>query len=157
MDASTESTKRVAAFLDTIAACEGTASMVDSGYRTLFGGGTFDDYTTHPDKRIPFRQTDGTMNYSTAAGRYQILHRTWAPLSVKLGLSDFTPHTQDLMAIELLAECGALPFIKDGKLADAVEHAGTIWASLPSSHYPQPRRSYAFVEGVYEAAGGTLA
>jgi len=143
------------AFLDMISACEGTAGP--DGYRTLFGGKLFDGYVTHPNIRTPFTQTDGTVNYSTAAGRYQITYPTFLRLSKKLGTVDFTPETQDRMAIELITEDGGLGYVDSGNLQAAIDKCGGTWASLPSSHYPQPKRTYAFASEAYTDAGGSLA
>lgn len=143
------------AFLDAIAACEGTAGP--DGYRTLFGGKLFDGYVTHPNIRAPFKQTDGAMNYSTAAGRYQIIYPTFVSLQAKLGTVDFTPQTQDAMALELIAEAGAMADVKSGNFQAAIDKCSRIWASLPASTYPQPKRSFAFAQNAFVNAGGMLA
>ncbi len=148
------------AFLDCISACEGTNSP--DGYRALFGytpanGKIFDNgYIDHPNIRSPFVQTDGKLNYSTAAGRYQLIYPTWKELKAKLGLVAFTPADQDAAATELIRSCGALPDIEAGDLTAAIEKTGGIWASLPSSRYPQPRRSYMFALAAFTAAGGVV-
>lgn len=152
----TAADKNVDAFLDSLAACEGTSGA--DGYRTLFGGKLFyNDYMTHPNVPVPFTQTDGKKNFSTAAGRYQILHGTFLRLQAKLGTSDFSPATQDLMAKELIAEAGAMGDVKDGNLQAAIDKCSGTWASLPASTYPQPRRSFFYVQNAYLAAGGVQA
>jgi muramidase (phage lysozyme) len=59
----------------------------DSLYGDLLKGRwrTFSDYS-----RFPYRHG------ITASGRYQINAGTYHDMSVKLGLTDFSPHTQDL-------------------------------------------------------------
>jgi muramidase (phage lysozyme) len=149
------------AFLDMIAACEGTAT--DEGYRALFGytpnnHKVFDNgYITHPNVKTPFKQTDGMINFSTAAGRYQIIWATFVRLSNKLGTVDFTPETQDRMAVELISEDGALGDVESGNLQAAIDKCSGTWASLPASHYPQPRRDYVFAENAYVQSGGVVA
>lgn len=143
------------AFLTTIRACEGT--LGPSGYSTLFGGTTFSGFADHPRKMIPFKQTDGTMAYSSAAGAYQFLGRTWDRLQTKLHLSDFSPANQDRAAIELIAEAGALADVKEGRIQSALEKCAPTWASLPASIYPQPKRSIAFACDQYCLAGGLIA
>jgi muramidase (phage lysozyme) len=143
------------AFLGALAACEGTDGP--DGYRMLFGGKLFDGYVTHPNIRVPFVQTDGKANYSTAAGRYQILYATFVRLRDKLGTVDFTPATQDAMALELIAEAGAMPDVKAGNFQAAIDKCASIWASLPASKYPQPRRTIAFAENAFTQAGGVIA
>lgn len=148
------------AFLDMIAKCEGTDGW--DGYRALFGytkanGKVFDGYVDHPNQKYPFTQTDGTVGYSTAAGRYQILYPVWKELKAKLGLVDFTPQSQDACAVELIRERGALGLVEAGDLQGAIDRCSTIWASLPASHYPQPKRTFAFASEAYTDAGGSLA
>lgn len=145
----------LAAFLATIRACEGTDGP--NGYRMLFGGKLFSSYETHPRVRVPFTQTDGKRNYSTAAGAYQILARTWDALQARLDLPDFSPESQDEAAIELINERGAIPAVVDGELRFALDVCAPVWASLPASSYPQPKRTYAFAERAYLNAGGALA
>lgn len=143
------------AFLDMIAAAEGTAGQPDDGYRTLFGYGTFDSYSDHPRVRVPFGST-----YSTAAGRYQILARTWDGLVSKLGrgaLPDFGPDSQDRAALELIRERGALNDVRAGRVREAVFKVAKVWASLPGAGYAgQGMRSDDFIIAAYRNAGGTL-
>lgn len=151
----------LAAFLKMIRACEGTDS--DDGYRALFGyrpgnGRLFDnDFARHPNIKFPFRQTDGQMNESSAAGAYQFIHRTWEELRVKLKLPDFSPSSQDMAAEELIAECGAMGDVKDGKFQSAIDKCASKWASLPASTYKQPKKTTEFALNAYMAAGGMLA
>lgn len=138
------------AFLDMIAFAEGTARLGENGYNVLFGGSTFDSYADHPRVRVPFRST-----YSTAAGRYQILSRTWDGLRSKLGLPDFSPASQDAAAVELIRERGALNDAKAGRVAQAVGKVAKVWASLPGAGYDQPERQLASLLRAYASAGGT--
>lgn len=147
------------AFLDAIAACEGTGDRYDAlfGY-TPRNGRVFDNgYATHPNIKVPFTQTDGATNYSTAAGRYQIIFPTFKRLQLKLGTKDFSPTTQDTMAAELIADAGAMAAVKDGDFQTAVDRCAEVWASLPASTYPQPKRTLEFALNAYREAGGMLA
>lgn len=137
------------AFLKMIRQCEGTAGP--NGYRTLFGGKLFSDFSTHPNVRVPFRNT-----YSTAAGAYQILYGTWRTLAAKTGRWDFSPETQDLMALELIREKGALEDVVAGRVEAAVYKIRKIWASLPGAGYNQPEKTIAQVKSYYTAAGGKI-
>ncbi len=111
----------------------------------------------HPNVRFSFTQTDGTINYTTAAGAFQFIYPTWKRLQAKLNLPDFGPASQDLAAIELIAEAGAMADVKEGRLQEAIDKCCGIWASLPGSKYPQPVRSYKFASNVYALSGGSLA
>lgn len=133
----------VQTFLDLISAAEGT---VENGYRTAFGGGQIPSLADHPRVAHKFKQTNGKTNTTTAAGRYQYLERTWDDVAARLGLTDFSERSQDLGAIELLRRAGALEDIKKGDFATALKKSGKTWASLPSSPYPQPKRSAEWVE-----------
>ncbi len=152
------------AFLDMIAACEGTDGP--DGYRALFGyhptrhpDRVFDNgYARHPNIRYPFTQTDGTQNYSTAAGRYQFIFRTWQAVAARVGAPDFSPPWQDIAAISTIeVDCRALDDVDAGRFQAAIDKCAGTWASLPASHYPQPKRTFAFALAAYTEAGGTVA
>jgi muramidase (phage lysozyme) len=132
----------VRSFLDMISAAEGTTKH---GYNTLFGGGKMESLTDHPRTLFDFTETTGRPNKTTAAGRYQFLSNTWDEQAKKLGLPDFGERSQDLAAVNLLQERGILPDVLQGNWESAVKKSGPIWASLPSSPYPQPRQSNEFV------------
>ena len=144
------------AFLAMIRAAEGTAGA--NGYYTLYGGQFFLEMDTHPAVRTygEFNGRPG-LDYTTAAGAFQITETTWRRLSAKLGLYNFSPETQDAMALELIREKGALDDVREGRFDSAVAKLGGVWASLPSSTVPQPHRSFEFVRQAYQAAGGTVA
>lgn len=143
----------VRAFLDTIAACEGTAS--EQGYRTLFGGETFDGFADHP-RRLVTRTSNGKPISSTAAGRYQFLAGTWSALARRYGLPSFEPQWQDAGAAALIVEKGAIDDLRAGRLEAATAKCAPTWASLPGAPYGQPTRHPAFVRDVYLRAGGRL-
>jgi lysozyme len=140
------------AFLSMLSAAEGTGAH---GYYTLFGGQPFLELDTHPGVRTWGEWTEpGKMNYTTAAGRYQITLTTWRRLAAKMGLADFSPATQDAMALELLREAGAAEDVRAGRFDAALQKVSGLWASLPYSRAPQAHRSPDFVADAYEAAGG---
>jgi lysozyme len=124
----------------------------DQGYNVLFGGTLFQSYKDHPRKAI-------TVNglTSTAAGKYQILERTFDAYKGKVGLFDFSPHTQDMIALELIKEVGADMMINDGRFPEAINRCNRIWASLTNSPYGQHTNSMAYLEAFYQNVGGTLA
>ncbi|MEB3793849.1 MULTISPECIES: hypothetical protein [unclassified Acinetobacter] len=124
--------------LDLIANAEG----VQHGYNTLFGNERLDDLSSHPNIKKQFKQTDGQVKNTTAAGRYQFLKDTWDGVAKDLGLKDFSPKNQDIAAVALLAQNGALPSVLKGDFKTAVQKSGSTWASLPSSPYAQPKRSW---------------
>lgn len=142
------------AFLDMIAYAEGTSG--NNGYRTMFGGGLFNSYADHPRVRHQFKNLAGETLYTTAAGRYQFLARTWDELRADLGLVDFGPASQDRAALELIRQRGALADVRAGRVAAAVAKVAPIWASMPGAGYSQPERKLASLTQAYQSAGGIL-
>jgi len=146
------------AFLDTIASSEiGPALLAvsDDGYNVLVGSTPskpllFPSYATHPDVY------NAALN-STAAGRYQLLFRWFGPYKTMLNLLDFSPISQDLIALQQIRERRALPLIDAGQFAAAVAACSNIWASLPGNSYGQHTNETAALQAAYLAAGGTLA
>lgn len=137
--------------LDVIASAEG----VKHGYNTIFGNERFGNLSSHPNVRKQFKQTDGKMNETTAAGRYQFLKPTWDDTSRRYGLKDFSPQSQDIAAIGLLMQNGALPYVLKGDYQTAVRKSGGTWASLPSSPYAQPKRSQAEIDKLLGSKGSS--
>ena len=138
--------KNVQAFLGLIRDTEGTAKGADP-YR-VYGGSAKNQIKdlSKPDfKRWGFTQTDGKKNTSSASGAYQFLERTWNGLAKQHGLTDFSPRSQDLGAIALLKQSGALDAILKGDFDTAVKKANRTWASLPGSPYAQHTRSNEYV------------
>ena len=136
-------------FLNLIARAEGTEKY---GYNTAFGGNYFGDLSQHPNIKKQFKQADGKVNSSGASGRYQFLNSTWNGVSKKYDLNDFGGVNQDLGAIALIAENGALKAVQGGNFKKAIDKLGNIWASFPSSPYKQHKRSYEYLLGKDYAA-----
>jgi muramidase (phage lysozyme) len=127
--------------LNLVAATEG----VKHGYNTLFGNQRIDNLNNHPNIKKSFRQTDGKTNYTTAAGRYQFLNKTWNGLARQYGFRDFGARNQDLGAVALIAQRGAINDVINGNWQGAIKKLGPEWASLPSSTYAQNKRGWDFV------------
>jgi hypothetical protein len=127
--------------LDVIASAEG----VKHGYNTIFGNSRLANLSAHPNLRKKFTQTDGRENYTTAAGRYQFLNKTWNNLAKTYGLDDFSPKNQDLGAVALIAGRGALNDVLNGNFKGAIGKLGSEWASLPTSTFAQGKRSWNFI------------
>lgn len=143
------SDQNVRKMLDLIAYTED----VRHGYSTIFGNERLNSLSAHPNVKKQFKQTDGTINYTTAAGRYQFLKPTWDGLSRQYGFKDFSPANQDLAAVALLAQNGALPYVLKSDLTTAIQKSGGTWASLPSSQYKQGKRSW---NDISKFLGGNL-
>jgi muramidase (phage lysozyme) len=147
--------RNVAAFLKAIAAAEGGG--YDFKYGAIKGKRNdpwrFSDYSTHPGP--------GKGGRTTAAGMYQINIATWRDQGGKMGLTDFGPKTQDLIAVEILRSIGVIDKIKAGDVAGAMPRAAVKWAALPKApglgggHPGQPFVTYEDFFHHYQAAGGT--
>lgn len=145
------------AFLDMIAVSEIGASqllLTHDGYNVLVGSTsskllTFSSYATHPN--IYNQRLD-----STAAGRYQLLYRYWVAYKASLSLPDFSPLSQDLIALQQIRERNALSLIDAGNFEAAVHAVSNIWASLPGSPYGQRTNDLAALQAAYVERGGIV-
>lgn len=123
-DITMELNEKARAFLATITDKEAP------DYNTLNGGEKFTDMSWHPERR-------GRGGTSTAAGRYQFVKDTWNAQAKKLGLTDFSPESQDKAAWNLAQE----DYRRNtrGRSLAADLEAGTVnwsalkttWSSLP--------------------------
>jgi muramidase (phage lysozyme) len=124
------------AFLDVIAFAEGT----DDRYDYIFSHATFSSFAGHPRRLIC---SGGYC--SDAAGRYQIKSTTWDEVRRELGLTDFSPESQDRAAVQLIKWRGGFDDVEriDGPntFDNALYTVRLEWASLPHSPYGQPIKS----------------
>ncbi|MBA9877456.1 MAG: glycoside hydrolase family 104 protein [Ralstonia sp.] len=142
------------AFMDMIAVSEGTKGRGDDGYNIIVGGATFSSYADHPRQRVWIPSIG---NYSTAAGRYQIIAPTWDGVRRKLSLPDFSPASQDAACAELIRQRGALSDVYAGNIASAISKCAKEWASLPGAGYGQHENAVGNLLAAYQNAGGTIA
>ena len=122
------------AFLDMLAWSEGTDNgrqkTRNHGYDVIVGGELFTDYSDHPRKLSRWLKT-------------QINRRRTLPASFPLVgclpqatcLKDFSPKSQDAVALQQIKERGALPMIDRGDIRQAIDRCSNIWASLPGAGY----------------------
>lgn len=142
----------VVAFLDMIAVSEGTQALGDDGYNVVVGGTLFNNgYAQHPQPSIWLPRYG---IYSSAAGRYQIIKKTWLPLAARLHFPNFLPLYQDLAAVELIRGRGALDDVRAGHFSLAVSKCAKEWASLPGAGYGQREQTLVRLQSAYAAAGG---
>ena len=86
------------------------------GYDVIVGRKAVTDYSIHPRKHALNPKLK-----STGAGRYQLLSRWWDAYRKQLGLKDFSPKSQDAVALQQIKERGALPMIDRGDVRQAVQ------------------------------------
>lgn len=112
-----ELNKQRKAFLDMLAWSEGTDKpgqpTKNHGYDVIVGGSLFSNYADHPRKLVSLPKLGIK---STAAGRYQLLAKWWDAYRKQLGLKDFSPASQDQVALQQIKERGALTLIDEGDI-----------------------------------------
>ena len=156
----------LSAFLSTIAFSEGTKDLGHDGYDVIVGSKpsqviTFSSFRDHPRivvrlrKDNPFTKVSEEL-LSSAAGRYQILERYFDAYKKQLNLGDFSPASQDAIAIQLFNECKAYDDILAGFFEKALQKCVSRWASLPGAGYNQHENTVASLRTAYINYGGTL-
>jgi lysozyme len=131
---------KLKAFLDLIGWSEG------ADYNTIVTGvngpSTFTDFSDHPFahggsvtvRRVP-------LLISTAAGRYQVLAHYFEAYKAQLGLTDFSPASQDAVALQQMKERGVPFLLKEDRVQEAITACSYIWASFPGNSYGQGGKS----------------
>jgi len=150
----------VNAFLDLIAWSEGTSSIPDSddGYKVIVGS-TLEKpilmaaYALHPRRKV---WMDKARVWSTAAGRYQIIARTWDRCLKILHLPDFGPESQDRAAILLIQGRKAYDDVEAGRVQDAARRCAGEWASFPGNTYGQHEDSMQALLDQFVKLGGDV-
>lgn len=145
------------AFLDMLAWSEGTDNgrqpTKNHGYDVIVGGALFSDYSDHPRQLVDLPRLKIK---STAAGRYQLLARYWDAYRKQLGLKDFSPASQDAVALQQIKERRALDLIDAGDIRQAIDRCSNIWASLPGAGYGQFEHKADNLIAKFKEAGGTV-
>ncbi|HBL98754.1 TPA: hypothetical protein DDZ86_03870 [Candidatus Dependentiae bacterium] len=145
----------VQAMLDVIARSEGAETWASArwggirSYLVRYPYGTFVGFQEHPHEKI-CSYILGKKVCSTAAGRYQILAATWDWIRKVLKLKDFSPRNQDIVAVFLIIEKGALEDVKRGRFETAVNKLNRVWPSFPGSPYGQPTKKMASLKKIFE-------
>lgn len=127
--------RKAKALLDTIGGPE-SAGQYNRRYHPT-GVRTFSDYSAHPNVGEKIGLGPNAGKISTAAGKYQITNSTWGPLSRQLGLTDFTPSSQDLAAFGLAKQvagpqlAGAFSTMDPQALSRLGQALSKTWTSLP--------------------------
>lgn len=127
-------------FLDLIALSEG----VRHGYNTNFGNTKVNNLSAHPNNAVPFKRGD-KLDKSTAFGRYQFIKPTWDDVARRYNLPDMQPIHQDMGAIVLMNDHGALQHVINGDFHKAIGRLGNTWVSFPTGgdKNRQPKHDWA--------------
>lgn len=111
-----------------IRAGEGTSG--DNGYNTMFTGAQFSDTSKHP------RQINKSNGLSSdAAGAYQFLSTTWDGAKNALGLTDFSPSSQEKAGKYLAKQRGLSTdtvFTDKSAFLKELDKIAPEWASMPT-------------------------
>lgn len=137
-------------FRDLIAISEGGT------YNRLFGFDNqgrpryFSDFSKFPDSPAKYQKADGTIGESNDAGRYQININTYNRLAKSLGITDFSPRSQDIIANALILENSkASKALQAGDIGAAVSALNKVWVSLPGGPNGVGHRSMQFIQDAY--------
>lgn len=154
----------VSKFLDLIGWSEGCCHekhplTLNNGYDVIVTGvdgpEIFTDYSTHPfiHSRPP-KLINRKGLASTASGKYQILLKYFVSYKNLLKLPDFSPESQDKIAIRMIKECDALQDIKNGNIDEAIKKCSSRWASFPGNDYGQNPHSMDKLIAEFKSMGG---
>lgn len=139
---------RMSAFLATIRWAETGTSGKESYTKLVFNGTFNNNFATHPRTK-QCAPINGRNVCSTAAGAYQMLDISWNDLAPDLGLKDFSPSSQDRMAIEYIRRNKAIRDVEAGNFEVAACKVGKIWGSFPCNNYNQNAKSLDKLQGYY--------
>jgi muramidase (phage lysozyme) len=135
----------VTAFLRVIR--QGESNQTEDAYTVLNGN---IDHLHPPPWVHPERV--GTGGTSTAAGAYQIIKGTWSGLVKQYGFEDFSPRSQDMAAVALIAGRRALEDVLRGDPNAAVRKLRDEWECFKNNQW-----LIAEAEAVFVKWGGSLA
>ena len=144
------------AFLDMLAWSEGTDNgrqkTRNHGCDVIVGGELFTDYSDHPRKLVTLNQNSNQQ----APDATSFFPCWWDAYRKQLGLKDFSPKSQDAVALQQIKERGALPMIDRGDIRQAIDRCSNIWASLPGAGYGRLEHKADSLIAKFKEAGGTV-
>ena len=78
------------------------------------------------------------------------------PHRKQLGLSAFSPKSQDAVALQQIKERERLAHADDRGICQAIDRCSNIWASLPGAGYGQSEHKADSLIAKFKEAGGTV-
>lgn len=143
--------------LQMIRSAEGTQQYKEPE-RVNFGGSRKEDLSKHGNVMRPFRTAKYGAQQTSATGAYQFLGKTWSAAQRALELPNFERTSQDLAALYLIQQRGALNAAMSGNVPQLSKMLGGEWASLGNNNYGQPTRGQGYLQAAFNAPladGGT--
>jgi lysozyme len=131
-------------------------------YNALVGGGDFTDYSDHP-ANLGWSGIRLGVGLTTAAGAYQITSTTWdgggwkplrSGVKQELGLTDFSPASQDAAAIALLQRRGAYDLVLAGDFESAIRKLTGEWEAFEKMIDGTYPITLADARNIYQSGGG---
>ena len=108
----------------------GEGTLGDKGYTTMFTGAQFSDMSRHPAQ---INSANGLS--SDAAGAFQFLSTTYNPAAKKLGITDFSPQSQEKVGKYLAQQRGMntdIVHTDKASFLKALDKIAPEWASMPT-------------------------
>ena len=123
------------------------------GYIVIVGGELFTDYSDQPSQTCHAKPQNSNQQAPDATSFFPV---GGMPTASQLGLKDFSPKSQDAVALQQIKERGALPMIDRGDIRQAIDRCGNIPASLPGAGYGQFEHKADSLIAKFKEAGGTV-
>lgn len=134
---------------------EGETDQTGFAYKKLVGDApgvySITSLVDHPRKVVWIHNLNV---FSSAAGAYQFLAKTWDSVAKEYGLENFSPSCQDEAAVALIIRRLALGDLLIGDLGAALDKCSYEWASLPPGRYGQPTLTREKASEVFAKWGG---
>ena len=108
----------------------GEGTLGDKGYTTMFTGAQFSDMSKHPAQ---INSANGLS--SDAAGAFQFLSTTYNPAAKALGITDFSPQSQEKVGKYLAQQRGMntdVVHTDKASFLKALDKIAPEWASMPT-------------------------
>lgn len=127
-----------------ISFAEGTNGRYDQlfGFDKQGNPRYFTDFSKFPDSPAEYRRADGSIGVSNDAGKYQINIKTYQRMAKRLGITDFSKESQDLIATALILENkNAREALSRGDMGGAVSALRGVWFGL-ANRPPETLQNY---------------
>ena len=123
------------------------------GYDVIVGGELFTGLLRSPRKLVTLNpKLKSTARRRTLPASFPLRDA----YRKQLGLKDFSPKSQDAVALQQIKERGALPMIDRGDIRQAIDRCSNIWASLPGAGYGQFEHKADSLIAKFKRSGGTV-